>query len=175
MVKLPKDQKINKWFYLGLFIFQLILIFAMLMDIPIVVKFLLFCAFSVSWGYSLASMNLNETFVHVAFYGCLGIFGIGAFLGTLITIFNINLGPKVGLGLFYSLLFLILFGIFNIITGDTMHKIYSIISILLFSIYIIYDTNQIMQRDYKGDFIRSSLDYYLDLLNIFISLNRLHD
>ena len=169
------NQKRNKWFILALFGVQLCLIFVMFMNIPIILKFLLFCLFSVTCGYSLAALNLNETFVHVAFYGCLSIFGIGAFIGTLLNVFHINLGPKVGLGLFYTLLLLLLFGIFNILTGDTMHKIYSIIGILLFSIYIIYDTNQIIQRDYKGDFIRSSLDYYLDLLNIFVNLTRLQD
>jgi FtsH-binding integral membrane protein len=174
MVK-TTGQKRNKWFNLGLFVIQLLLIFAMCMNIPIFLKFLLFCAFSVTWGYSLAALNLNETFVHVAFYGCLSIFGIGALIGTLLTVFHINLGPKVGLGLFYTLLLLLLFGIFNILTGDTMHKIYSIVGILLFSVYIIYDTNQIMQRDYKGDFIRSSLDYYLDVLNIFVNLTNLQN
>jgi FtsH-binding integral membrane protein len=175
MIKSTKNQKRNILFNLGLFIIQIGLIYAMLIDIPVMVKFVLFCIFSVTWGYTLASFNLNETFVHIAFYGCLSIFGIGAFIGTMLTLFNINLGPKVGLGLFYMLLSLLLFGIFNILTGDTMHKIYSILCVLLFSIYIIYDTNQIMQRDYNGDFIRSSLDYYLDLVNIFASVTTLQN
>ena len=168
-------QKRNKWFNLGLFVIHIGLIFAMFMNIPIFLKFLLFCVFSVTWGYSLASLNLNETFVRIAFYGCLSIFGIGALLGILLTVFHINLGPKIGLGLFYGLLLLILFGIFNFLTGNTMNKIYSILGILLFSIYIIYDTNQIMQRDYKGDFIRASLAYYLDVLNIFVNLTNIQD
>jgi FtsH-binding integral membrane protein len=168
-------QKRNKWFNLGLFVIHIGLIFAMFMNIPIFLKFLLFCIFSVTWGYTLASLNLNETFVRIAFYGCLSIFGIGTLLGILLTIFHINLGPKIGLGLFYGLLLLFLIGIFNFLTGNTMNKIYSILGILLFSIYIIYETNQIMQRDYKGDFIRASLDYYLDVLNIFVNLNRIQD
>jgi len=46
----------------------------------------------------------------------------------------------------------------------------SVFSLLLFSMYIIYDTNAILQRNYYGDFIRASLDYYLDVLNIFVDL-----
>ena len=42
--------------------------------------------------------------------------------------------------------------------------------LILFSIYIVYDTNRILQKDYFGDFVTASLDYYLDIINIFIRL-----
>ena len=42
--------------------------------------------------------------------------------------------------------------------------------LMLFSIYIVYDTNRILQKDYFGDFVTASLDYYLDIINIFIRL-----
>jgi FtsH-binding integral membrane protein len=175
MVKSTKEHKKNKWFNLGLFIFQLVLIFALCMPIPIVFKFLLFCLFSVTWGFTLSALNLNDTLVHVAFYGTLSVFGIMAAIGVLISLVGINLGPQIGLSLFYGLLCLLLFGIFNIIAGDTMHKIFSMVAVILFSMYIIYDTNKIMQRDYKGDFIQASLDYYLDIVNIFLNLFSLQD
>jgi FtsH-binding integral membrane protein len=50
------------------------------------------------------------------------------------------------------------------------HKIFAIIGILLFSAYIVYDTNVILQKNYFGDFITASLDYYLDIINLFINL-----
>ena len=46
----------------------------------------------------------------------------------------------------------------------------TIFSLMLFSVYIIYDTNTILQRNYFGDFITASLDYYLDIINIFVNL-----
>ena len=46
----------------------------------------------------------------------------------------------------------------------------SMLNIIFFSVYIIYDTNSILQRNYYGDFITASLDYYLDIINIFINL-----
>ena len=49
-------------------------------------------------------------------------------------------------------------------------KIITICSLLLFSVYIVYDTNSILQRNYYGDFITASMDYYLDILNIFVNL-----
>ena len=51
----------------------------------------------------------------------------------------------------------------------------SISGIVLFSLYLIYDTNVIFRRDYSGDFITASLDYYLDILNLFLNLLNLDD
>ena len=147
---------------------QIVLIVGMCMPISIFIKFLLFCIFSILNGINLASLNLNETIVKLSFYGTMSIFGIMTLIGMIFTVLNINLGPKIGLSLFYGLLLLILVGLFNIITGNTKNKLYSIVGLILFSIYIIYDTNYILQRNYKGDFILASLDYYLDILNIFL-------
>jgi FtsH-binding integral membrane protein len=55
-------------------------------------------------------------------------------------------------------------------TSSLTKKILVIFSLLLFSVYVVYDTNSILQRNYNGDFITASLDYYLDILNIFSNL-----
>ena len=99
-------------------------------------------------------------------------FLIGAFL--LAT--GIELGLKTGLFLFYSLFLLIIAQIFNIFHKSTiLMKLLAAIGIIIFSGYIIYDTNTILQRNYYGDFITASLDYYLDIINIFIKLTILND
>jgi hypothetical protein len=54
-------------------------------------------------------------------------------------------------------------------------KLLAAIGIVIFSGYIIYDTNIILQRNYYGDFITASLDYYLDIINVFIKLTILND
>jgi FtsH-binding integral membrane protein len=46
-------------------------------------------------------------------------------------------------------------------------KVLSYAGLGIFSLFIIWDTNQILSRDYKGDFITASMDYYLDILNLF--------
>lgn len=43
-------------------------------------------------------------------------------------------------------------------------------TILLFSLYIIYDTYNILRVDYGGDFATAAFDYYLDVFNIFRNL-----
>jgi len=45
-----------------------------------------------------------------------------------------------------------------------------VFGLALFSVFIVYDTNQILQKDYYGDFITASMDYYLDIINIFVKL-----
>jgi FtsH-binding integral membrane protein len=52
----------------------------------------------------------------------------------------------------------------------TAQKILAFISLIVFSIYVIYDTNRILQRNYYGDFITASMDYYLDILNIVLDI-----
>ena len=99
-------------------------------------------------------------------------FLIGAFL--LAT--GIQLGLKTGFFLFVSLLILIIAQIFSLFHKSTiLVKSLAAIGIVIFSGYIIYDTNTILQRNYYGDFITASLDYYLDILNIFVKLIVLND
>ena len=85
---------------------------------------------------------------------------------------NIQLSPMFGLGLLYALLFIFMISIVQIfiIQSSLLYKIIVVSLLMLFSVYIVYDTNNILQRDYSGDFITASLDYYLDIINIFSNL-----
>jgi FtsH-binding integral membrane protein len=49
-------------------------------------------------------------------------------------------------------------------------KVLAYIGLALFSLFVVYDTNQILSREYRGDFITASMDYYLDILNLFSNL-----
>jgi FtsH-binding integral membrane protein len=85
---------------------------------------------------------------------------------------GIKLGFKFGIGLLVALFFLVIVSIvqFFIPTSSLLKKILVIGSLMVFSLYIMYDTNNILQRNYSGDFITASLDYYLDIINIFSGL-----
>jgi FtsH-binding integral membrane protein len=156
------------------FLVALLLIVVMCLPIKIWVKFLVFCLFSLVQGYTLASMFTNDTIVQFAFYGALSIFVSMIGISAVITMLGVKLGPRVGLGLFSALLLLLMFLLFNIIAGEIANKLLAMVGILLFSMYIVYDTNKILQRDYKGDFISASLDYYLDFLNLFVDISWLN-
>jgi FtsH-binding integral membrane protein len=36
----------------------------------------------------------------------------------------------------------------------------------LFGLFVVVDTNAIMQRNYGGDVVQATLDYFLDFLNL---------
>jgi len=92
--------------------------------------------------------------------------------GATLIMFGVKLGLQFAAFLFFALLLLIIVQLVTIFSGATtaFMKGVTIFSLILFSIYIIYDTNNILQREYYGDFITASLDYYLDILNVFIDL-----
>jgi FtsH-binding integral membrane protein len=130
--------------------------------------------FSAIWGYMFSSVRLivGEDNVKMAMMGTISIFALMFAFGVGLILSGIRLGYKFGLMLFYALLILLLFRIIQIFipTSSLTKKIVVFFSLLLFSVYVVYDTNSILQRNYYGDFITASMDYYLDILNIFINL-----
>ena len=153
--------------------FILILILA-LVPMPLWLKFIIFSLFSAVLGVILSSIkyNFDPNTIKSAFVGTISIFVSMFMFGLALIMSGIQLGYKFGLGLFFALLLLILISIVQIFIFNSsfLKKLIILISLLLFSLYIVYDTNTILQRNYSGDFISASLDYYLDIINIFSAL-----
>jgi FtsH-binding integral membrane protein len=156
-----------------------IIYFLALVPMPSWLKFILFSVFSYIWGILLASFKLkinDDGLINMAMLGSIGIFAIMFLIGGVLLATGIQLGLKTGFFLFISLLLLIIAQIFSLFHRSTiLVKTLAAIGIVIFSGYIIYDTNTILQRNYYGDFITASLDYYLDILNIFTKLVLLND
>lgn len=78
------------------------------------------------------------------------------------------LGPA----LFTSLLVLIFFGFIQMFfpLGSITQTIYGGLSALIFSMYLVYDTDQLIKRYTYDQFILASVALYLDILNLFISI-----
>jgi len=170
MEKTPAAK--NFWVLFGI---QLIIIFILvLVPMPSWMKFILFCAFSYTFGLSLSNLKskYDSTMIQSAIMGTIGIFGVMMAFGVILIMTGIKLGLQFGLGLLFALLMLIIVRIvYMFIPSSSGTKRYlTIVSLMLFSVYIIYDTNTILQRNYFGDFITASLDYYLDIINIFVNL-----
>lgn len=76
--------------------------------------------------------------------------------------------------LFVALVVLLLFGIISMIwNGPTIRLIYASLGALLFSIYLIYDTQMMMGGNHKvsispEEYIFAALSLYLDVVNIFL-------
>lgn len=157
-----------------LFAAQLIIIFVLaLVPMPEFIKFLLFCVFSYTFGLMLSVLKkkYNSDLINVAIQGALTVFAFMLATGVALLAGGINLGTKFGAILFWSLLALIVARLVFVIGAkmNQANKILSFIGIIIFAVYVIYDTNKILQRNYYGDFITASMDYYLDILNLFTS------
>jgi modulator of FtsH protease len=157
--------------YIATFIIILILGF---ITMPSWLKFILFSLFSMAFGVILGyrKSGVDPGIVKSALVGTASIFVTMFAFGLALIASGIKLGFRFGLGLFFALLFLVIVTIvqFFIAKSSLLKKILVIGSLMVFSLYIMYDTNNILQRNYYGDFITASLDYYLDIINIFSGL-----
>jgi len=84
-----------------------------------------------------------------------------------------------GVYLFAALLVLLIFGLFCMVlpNSDLLVKIYCCLGILVFSFYLIYDTQMVMGngelRLGVDDYVRAALELYLDIINLFLYILRL--
>ena len=170
-------KKKEKFDYMIILIFVYMLAFILVLGfipMPSWLKFILFCGFSYCAGYILSNLKsfVSEDVINNALLGTISIFSIMFALGLFMLLSGIKLGIKTGIFLFFCLLFLIIVRLLNNFTkkSSAISKNLTIIGIILFAIYIMYDTNTILQKNYNGDFVTASLDYYLDTINIFINL-----
>jgi len=165
-------SSISHWY---LFAIQLLLILLLAMvPMPSFMKFILFSIFSYTFGLSLSRYKeiVDERAIEIAIKGALSFFVLMMGTGIALMVGGINLGPRFGAFLFWSLLLLIILKIISIVGNglSMMHKVLSGVAIILFSMFIMYDTQQILSTNYAGDFISASMAYYLDIINLFINL-----
>jgi FtsH-binding integral membrane protein len=170
----------KKYNILALFLAQIILIIVIaLVPMPTPLKVLVFSLFSYTFGLTLSGLKdeVRPEVIDIAIYGTISIFALMIGAGMSLIAFGINLTSRFGIYLFFALLFLIIAQLIFVLGQglSVAHKVLSSIGLVLFSFYIIYDTNRILQKDYFGDFITASMDYYLDIINIFVNLISLND
>jgi FtsH-binding integral membrane protein len=150
-----------------------------------IIKFILFCIFSGLVGLLLSYRRSRDRedrsepeqieLEKKAFLTTIGIFVFMVLYSFFLVFMGFKFPPYMGIGLFIVLLLIIIVIFVTSITGvyDKYHKIIAGIIILLFSLFIAYDTVNIMDRDYYGDFITASMDYFLDILNLFTASENL--
>jgi FtsH-binding integral membrane protein len=171
----PSNKYISSVYRILAFVLILVLVISIvILPLPSWLKFIIFSITSALWGYIFSKLRLvvGEETIKMAVTGAISIFALMFAFGVGLIVSGIKLGFKFGFALFELLTFLIIIRIVQIFipTTSLIKKIITVFSLLLFSVFIIYDTNSILQRNYNGDFIRASMDYYLDILNIFTDL-----
>ena len=146
---------------LGLYLLKFVLLVLIaFVPMPLPVKFLLLTIFSALAGAAIRSRkNLESALKETAY-----IFVVLVIIGVISVQLGIDLRP-LGIFLMISLVALLIFRLFNLTSREDYVKLLSIV----FAIFVVFDTNNILQRDYDGDFVDATLDYFQDftsLLNI---------
>jgi FtsH-binding integral membrane protein len=137
-------------------------------NLPYWAKFFVFVLFSYVLGRLFAMYNTkySEDVIRNGILGAMGVFVIMFIVGALVPV----LGYRVGRGLFFALLALLIARIAARFSekGSEYKKWLSGVGIGIFGLYVAYDTNNILKRAdyYQGDFITASMDYYLDIINL---------
>ncbi len=181
MYKLSESEKFNSiieknkiaYLLFILFVPLIIIIILAFVPMPIYMKVILFTLFSITFGISLAVIkkHVPPEIVKTALMATIGIFVALFVIGIMITMMGYNLW-WLGAILLVLLIFAIISGVVMIFTNPSQKaiRIRAGIIVGLFVIFILYDTNQILQRDYRGDFVTAAIDYYLDIINIFVHM-----
>lgn len=140
---------------------------------PMYIKLVLFTLFSTLIGASFSMLKriVPDNVIRVSILGAIVVFASMFFLGLTLMLLGVNLW-WLGIILFVALLGLIITSIVFLFIEPSNQaiRIKAGIAIALFAIFVIFDTNQILQRDYAGDFVTAAIDYYLDTINLFINL-----
>ena len=143
-----------------------ILLVLSLLRLPIPVKVGLFTILAYIAGMTLHNVpNLQEALLET----------VGIFIAMLVAgIFTVKMGYNLdilGQILFFSLLTILIARVINTYVRRKSESVVpsKIISIL-FALFVVYDTNKILQRNYGGNFVNASLDYFLDIINLIPSL-----
>ena len=109
--------------------------------------------------------------VESAAYATLINFALMFVFGLIIIYFGYDLSWLGGI-LFIGLLIMITVQFIGFFTeqSNQYYKNISYISVAIFSLYILYDTNRILlkyQNKSKSDCINGAMEYYLDIINLF--------
>jgi len=150
------------------------LIFSMVTkNISFNTRVLYFTIFSILNGLIVGSFTrfFSPKSIKIALLSVLLTFILFFIFGSLTVYFNIDLS-WLGILLFIGLVALIIRYLIMFIypVNRKTYMTINTLGIVLFSLFIMYDTNKILVR-YKNtqiDCVRGALDYYLDLINLFI-------
>jgi len=177
ITKVLKDT--NVWVYIIISLI-LILIFAFLpRNTPTPIKLFIFSLFALVKGilfYKISEYADTETINSVLISAILIFFVMSIFAFILFNL-NYDIG-YIGNYLFAGLLGLIIAHIIMIFNKPSkfMFKIIVYFGLTLFSLFVLYDTNKMLLNYNKNsDVLDSTMNFYLDIINIFSNLFALEE
>jgi hypothetical protein len=144
----------NLWLYLLAFIGSFMSLIVVDMSVPM--KVLVFTIFSAVTGAVLSRSERTPQLIREVGM----IFTAMLILGLVSVQLNIDLRPYTP-ALVAVLMGLIVAQLFGAKGPDVGR-----IGTLTFAMFVVFNTNNILQTNYDGDFVRASLDYFVDIMNL---------
>ena len=167
----------QSWWVMGLFFIIMIAVILLLSieAIPFHFKQLLFVIFSIIQGLLLSQLVhaiKDPEIIDTAAIATIVNFVIMLIFGFIIVYMGIDLG-WMGIYLLMGLMVLLTASIIYMFSekSKNRNKGFAGVTVLLFSIFILYDTNNILFKyeNTSTNCIRGAMDYYMDILNLFAS------
>ena len=152
-----------------------LLLIIILVHMPLWLRVIMCLIFTTFMAAMLHSMSffISEQVINQALIGTIAIFVSMTVFSCVVTWLGWNIS-WLSMYLFAGLIGLIVASCITLIinTNDPIiHKYLVFFGLILFSLFIIYDTNVILHNNaFKGNFIQASLDFYLSFINVFVRL-----
>ncbi len=165
----------RKYFWLLAISSLLLVILVSWLPLPTWAKLLIFTVFSVliAGVLNVVAGRVSEELVNQALVSTIAIFVAMSVLAVLLASFGVHLG-WMGVYLLAALLGLIIASlvsmVFSVAAGKDntrTRRILLIIGMVLFSVFVVYDTNIVLQKDYNLSAVDAALDFYLNFINLF--------
>jgi FtsH-binding integral membrane protein len=165
-------EKVKKFWLLWL-ILTLVLVFVLVAtNLPMPVKLVLFSTLSILLGMNMlaASKAVPVEAIRAAILSTIGVFVAMTIVGFGLAAAGINIG-FMGFALTMALVALIIAWIVISFVGAStlVLKVMLTIGVVLFSIFVAYDTNALL-LDSRRDVVDGALGLYLDVINLFSNL-----
>ena len=167
-----KILEITKRYTLLFAVMSIGIVFIMGLGLPQEIKMIMFTILSIVIALFLSAITSRTSphLVNQALASTVGIFVALSAFALVLSGMGIHLG-WMGVYLFAALIGLIVvslvFVLYRAKTDNQFHKILVIVGMVLFSMFVVYDTNMVLQRDYVGGPIDAAEDFYLTFINLF--------
>ena len=159
------------WVYL---LVSLALLFLLFVPMPVYAQIIVFTIFSFVEACLLHQVSnlIPEEIVDQVLIGSISIFIGMSIFAVVLTGMNIDIS-FLGVYLMASLIGLLISSVVVLLFGRTttksIYKFLSILGLTLFSVFVMYDTNVMLQSNQKN-FVVAAINFYLDFVNIFVNL-----
>jgi FtsH-binding integral membrane protein len=144
----------NLWLYLIAFIGSFMSL--LVVDMSVTMKVLAFTIFSAVTGAILSRNDRSPKVIQEVAM----IFVAMLILGLVSIQLKIDLRPYTPI-LIAALVALLTARLFNVPRVDLGE-----VGTVIFAMLVVFNTNNILQKDYDGDFVQASLDYFIDITNL---------